>query len=447
MNAAMLIKADIHPSRCFNVLGMMGQIGAAGIQSGANLAINSATNRSNAEIAKDTNSTNLQIARETNQANKDMTLANNDLQRELAEQANALNYQLFTEQNEWNENFWNMQNAYNDPSAQLERLINAGINPNMAVSGGFQASGNASQLPQSASPAPAEVADTEAPHFDPAHVDPYQLIPYQMDFLPALAQAAGVDQMRAETEGLRIDNEFKPQQYGTKLEADKAATQYLLAQYRDFLGSSSYRHSKRSLDLAGMQLFQKLQKQTLEENEKEFARRAELFSWAKDMHPLEMEKLRGQIEKIFADVHKLGVDELLEQAQMRHWFNEDQIAQAHLAIDQQNADSSRIIANATKQDADTHYRQWFTNNRAVNGQLKEIEQRIVTSKIDDALKLYMVKYSTRHQIAKAIGRSGYQGALEFIDGLSGARDGDYSPWYMREFITIPQPSDYIEYEH
>ena len=32
--------------------------------------------------------------------------------------------------------FWNMQNAYNDPSQQIERMRNAGINPTLAYSQG-----------------------------------------------------------------------------------------------------------------------------------------------------------------------------------------------------------------------------------------------------------------------------------------------------------------------
>lgn len=42
---------------------------------------------------------------------------------------------------------WNMQNAYNDPSAQRQRMEDAGYNPNMIAGGGSGAAGNAGSLP------------------------------------------------------------------------------------------------------------------------------------------------------------------------------------------------------------------------------------------------------------------------------------------------------------
>ena len=53
------------------------------------------------------NSTNLQIARETNEANQ----------------------QLAERQNQWNIDQWNRENEYNSPSAQVQRLQQAGLNP------------------------------------------------------------------------------------------------------------------------------------------------------------------------------------------------------------------------------------------------------------------------------------------------------------------------------
>ena len=35
-------------------------------------------------------------------------------------------------QNEYNLKYWEMQNAYNNPSAQMQRYIDAGLNPNLA---------------------------------------------------------------------------------------------------------------------------------------------------------------------------------------------------------------------------------------------------------------------------------------------------------------------------
>lgn len=61
------------------------------------------------------------------------TMYANQMNVYLSEMNNALNYQMFTEQNAWNLARRNEEWAYNDPSAQMQRMVNAGINPIMAV--------------------------------------------------------------------------------------------------------------------------------------------------------------------------------------------------------------------------------------------------------------------------------------------------------------------------
>lgn len=101
------------------------------------------------------NETNLQIAQETNQ-----------MQRDLAKEANELNYQMFNEQNVWNKNMWDLQNEYNDPSAQIDRLVKAGINPIYGM--GMMDAGNAQQL-TSADAKPAEVAQMQRAEVNPEY--------------------------------------------------------------------------------------------------------------------------------------------------------------------------------------------------------------------------------------------------------------------------------------
>lgn len=106
------------------------------------------------------NSTNLQIAKQ----NAELQRETNQLNRELAEKANAQNYRMFQEQNAFNVDMWNKQNAYNAPSAQVERLKAAGINP-AAVLGSIGTGQLASSL-SSASSAPAERANMVAPQLN-----------------------------------------------------------------------------------------------------------------------------------------------------------------------------------------------------------------------------------------------------------------------------------------
>jgi hypothetical protein len=50
-------------------------------------------------------------------------------------------------------NMWDMTNAYNDPKAQMERLRNAGLNPNLVYGGSSgQTAGTANSLPGAKSP-------------------------------------------------------------------------------------------------------------------------------------------------------------------------------------------------------------------------------------------------------------------------------------------------------
>lgn len=54
----------------------------------------------------------------------------------IARETNAYNYLLASKQNDWNIEQWNRENAYNTPSAQRQRLLDAGLNPNLMLDGG-----------------------------------------------------------------------------------------------------------------------------------------------------------------------------------------------------------------------------------------------------------------------------------------------------------------------
>jgi hypothetical protein len=68
---------------------------------------------------------------------------------------------MFKWQNAENLKNWNLQNAYNDPSAQMQRLKNAGLNANMVYGGG--ATTTAQQIQKSS---PTDYKG-QAPQFDP----------------------------------------------------------------------------------------------------------------------------------------------------------------------------------------------------------------------------------------------------------------------------------------
>lgn len=100
-----------------------------------------------------------------NSANKAMLKATRE--------TNAQNYKIWQEQQNHNRELyglqhhnnielWNMQNEYNDPSNQMERLRNAGLNPYMAISGN-NPTGVATNSPASATAQPAQAPTMQAP--------------------------------------------------------------------------------------------------------------------------------------------------------------------------------------------------------------------------------------------------------------------------------------------
>lgn len=78
----------------------------------------------------------------------------------ISRETNAYNYLLASKQNDWNIEQWNRENAYNTPSAQRQRLLDAGLNPNLMLDGGD--TGNARGL-DSANYANAQPATMQNP--------------------------------------------------------------------------------------------------------------------------------------------------------------------------------------------------------------------------------------------------------------------------------------------
>ncbi len=60
-------------------------------------------------------------------------------QKEENEKNREYNLMLAKQQNLWNLEQWNRENAYNDPTAQMQRLRNAGLNPDLVYGSGSAA--------------------------------------------------------------------------------------------------------------------------------------------------------------------------------------------------------------------------------------------------------------------------------------------------------------------
>lgn len=78
------------------------------------------------------------------------SLVNNLFSRSQAKQQFEYDKQMAALQNQYNIDMWNMQNAYNTPAAQMQRLVQAGLSPNLAY--GQVSSGNATSAPDQTAP-------------------------------------------------------------------------------------------------------------------------------------------------------------------------------------------------------------------------------------------------------------------------------------------------------
>ena len=84
----------------------------------------------------------------------------NKAQRSAEDRQRAWNEKMYEKQYQDNIKLWQMQNEYNDPSAQMERLQKAGLNPNLVYGKG--AGGNSAGVPTGAD---VKSLDTKAPNW------------------------------------------------------------------------------------------------------------------------------------------------------------------------------------------------------------------------------------------------------------------------------------------
>lgn len=97
-------------------------VGANLISGGAGLLGSLFSGISQNKATKNTNATNLQIARENNALQQKIAAENNQLQVDMMRENNKFSRDMALE-------MFNLENEYNNPSAQVERLIAAGLNP------------------------------------------------------------------------------------------------------------------------------------------------------------------------------------------------------------------------------------------------------------------------------------------------------------------------------
>lgn len=408
--------------KCCGLFGMLGQTGAAAIQAATDITTQSMANRTNKEIAEKTNETNLKLNEANNRQNWLINEATNNMNKLIAEEANQTNLAIMEGQNNFNYNMWKEELAYNDPSAQMERLIAAGINPNMVnSSSGAAIAGNSNGYPESASYAGAQVAHMNPIQLEAGHVDPYKVAAINADFLPALQAAAGIANTMADTRSKELKNDFDFSTLDTREEMETTKAQIMMEQLKDFQGSSGYRSSIRAIDVDTRRYLRDLNKGYVRQINQVIKQRMDEWKWAKSLRPDKERKLVAEINKINKEVESMDATMIFQKAQAAHWVREDEINK-HLA----DLQDPNLNPNLKEQ---------------INLELQKVRNSIRFEKIDQILKGYDLDIPQRRSFALALAASGENEIASAIYGLKGAAKGTYNSWfqyYTRKFQNDEQ---------
>lgn len=143
---------------------------------------------------------------QSNYSNRKLAEQQNQYNQQL--QQNAFDYNTQQSEVEFERNLeqWNRENEYNTPAAQMQRYIDAGLNPNLIYGSGTSA-GTAASSPQFTAArynAPTAERSTNRPV---THgLDPYQAVSIGNQLA---LQRAQVDNLEAQAEYTKINTEYK----------------------------------------------------------------------------------------------------------------------------------------------------------------------------------------------------------------------------------------------
>lgn len=132
-------------------------------------------------------------------------LFTNSQNRRSIEETNRLNYQMQQEQLAWNERMWHMNNEYNTPANQMQRLKEAGLNPNLLY--GNPSQGTSSAPAQGTNPAQAQAFQMQG--FGDMFSNAQQLM------MQKKANDAQIKLMNSQAEQMDVETQLKKKDLGT----------------------------------------------------------------------------------------------------------------------------------------------------------------------------------------------------------------------------------------
>lgn len=162
--------------------------------------------------------------------------AANKMNLQIARETNALNYKMFQEQNEFNRDMWNMNNEYNSPSAQVQRALDAGLNP-------YFNAGNLVSASNSTAPSSASLPNLVTPQFRPYDISPvFSNIGANIGGL--LEQQAKIQNLNQQTQASKDITYAQVKQYLAQAEDLKHSAQFRAISNR--LLNDTYDYEKQS---------------------------------------------------------------------------------------------------------------------------------------------------------------------------------------------------------
>lgn len=232
----------------------------------------------------------------------------NETNMEIARMNNEQQYKMFQEQNEFNLDMWNKQNEYNDPSAQVQRLLAAGINP-VAVFGNGSVS-EASQL-----------TSAQAPQLQQARVNPYQPDFKVGEAVNAFMQSQLINAQKKKLEADAAHTETV-NEFDTKSMVSRLQSLQSMAKRDDYVGQLA----KTQLEYEQAALYWKVLSQKYDVT-------------------LQRDQMRMNTEKLYAAQLQNKLYEI--QVAYQPKMNEAQLKQYYTAVNQMIAQIGLIQANTT----------------------------------------------------------------------------------------------------
>lgn len=195
------------------------------------------------------------------------------------------------EAREWNVRFWNMQNEYNHPSAQMERLRQAGLNPNLIYgTPSGSAVGNAGNI------APAKGHDVK---FD----NPLSSL---LMYADARMRHVQTDNLRTQNTVMLQDAALKAAQTsGELIRNSKSKVEYEVARDLQKTSVDYQKEALRRLELQsiGQELDNRFKDQTLKDKAIEIMYRARIAREA-----LTGSRLDNELKRLDRDLKKIGIE-------------------------------------------------------------------------------------------------------------------------------------------